>query len=170
MVEGPITRIAPAMNPPATQADPVLRLCDVVRETAFAMHGYLRPGHLEKVYENGLAGRLRRQGLAVQQQCPLQVRDRDGTLLGDYYADLLVQGFLIVEIKAVRRLAEEHLAQILGYLRASRMEHGLLINFGGARLEIRKLVLAGENSEEVRGFEELAAIDRKRSAQNPGVN
>ena len=170
MVEGPITRIAPAMNPPATQADPVLRLCDVVRETAFAMHGYLRPGHLEKVYENGLAGRLRRQGLAVQQQCPLQVRDRDGTLLGDYYADLLVQGFLIVEIKAVRRLAEEHFAQILGYLRASRIRHGLLINFGGPRLEIRKLVLGGENSEEVRGFEELAAMNRKRSAQDPGVN
>ena len=149
----PIALIAPTMDPQAPQADPVLRLCDTVRETAFAMHGYLRHGHLEKVYENGLAARLRRQGLAVQQQCPLQVRDRDGTLLGDYYADLVVEGFLIVEVKAVRRLVEEHLAQILGYLRASGMEHGLLINFGGARLEIRKLVLAWENSEAARGTE-----------------
>ena len=135
------------MDPKAAQPDPVLRLCDAVRETAFSMHGYLRHGHLEKVYENGLAGRLRRQGLAVQQQCPLQVRDQDGALLGDYYADLVVEGFLIVEVKAVRRLTEEHLAQILGYLRASGMEHGLLINFGGVRLEIRKLVLAGEEWE-----------------------
>ena len=170
MVEGPITRIAPAMNPPASQADPVLRLCDSVRETAFAMHRYLRHGHLEKVYENGLAARLRRQGLAVRQQCPLQVRDRDGTLLGDYYADLLVQGFLIVEIKAVRRLAEEHLAQILGYLRASRMKHGLLINFGGARLEIRKLVLGGANDEGAWASEGPGALGCTRTARDPGVN
>ncbi len=170
MVEGPITRIAPAMNPPATQADPVLRLCDVLRETAFAMHGYLRHGHLEKVYENGLAGRLRRQGLVVQQQFPLQVLDQDGTRLGDYYADLVVEGFLIVEIKAVRRLAEEHFAQILGYLRASRIRHGLLINFGGPRLEIRKLVLGGANDGGVWAGEEPLAMERTRTARDPGVN
>jgi len=170
LVEGPITRIAPAMNPPATQADPVLRLCDSVRETAFAMHGYLRHGHLEKVYENGLAGRLRRQGFSVQQQFPLQVLDQDGTRLGDYYADLVVEGFLIVEIKAVRRLAEEHFAQILGYLKASRMKHGLLINFGGARLEIRKLVLGGANDEGAQETEGPAAVEWTRTDRDPGVN
>ena len=66
----------------------VRALCDVVRETAFALHSFLRQGHLEKVYENGLAHRLRKQGLKVRQQEPLQVTDEDRTILGDYFADL----------------------------------------------------------------------------------
>jgi GxxExxY protein len=78
----------------------------------------------------------------VKQQHSLQVYDEDGTPLGDYYADLLVDGRLIVELKAVKALAAEHVAQILGYLRASRMEHGLLINFGAPKFEIRKYVLS----------------------------
>jgi GxxExxY protein len=120
----------------------IMELCDVVRETGFAIHRYHRHGHLEKVYENALAHRLRKLGLSVKQQHPLQVYDEDGTLLGDYYADLLVDDRLIVELKAVKALADEHVAQILGYLRASRMEHGLLINFGAPKFEIRKYVLS----------------------------
>lgn len=94
----------------------ILRLCDLVRETAYLLHRYLRHGHLEKVYENGLANRLRINGLAVEQQKPLQVFDEDGTVLGDYYADLFVESRLIVELKACRRLSKEHIAQVLGYL------------------------------------------------------
>ena len=67
-------------------------LCDVVRQTAYQIHLYHGHGHLEKVYENALAHRLRKLGLAVQQQHPLKVYDEDGTLLGEYYADLLVDG------------------------------------------------------------------------------
>ena len=70
---------------------PVFALCDTVRQTAFDLHRYLRWGHLEKVYENGLAHRLRRQGLQVDQQFPLQVLDENGTALGSYYVDLLVE-------------------------------------------------------------------------------
>ena len=69
--------------------DDVLKLCDRVREIALSLHGYLRHGHLEKVYENGLAHRLRKAGLRGEQQWPLPVRDEDGTLLGDYYATSL---------------------------------------------------------------------------------
>jgi GxxExxY protein len=119
----------------------VLRLCDRVRSVALALHSYLRHGHLEKVYENGLAHRLRLEGLAVEQQKPLQARDADGTLLGDYYADLLVEDCLIVEIKACRALADHHLAQVLGYLRASAYNDALLINFGTPRIQIKKLIL-----------------------------
>ena len=122
--------------------DPVFELCDQVRETSLALHRYLRHGHLEKVYENGLAHRLRKLGLQVKQQHPLAVYDEDGTVLGEYVADLLVAGNLIVELKACRALADEHVAQLLGYLRACRIEHGLLINFGAPKLQIRKYVLS----------------------------
>lgn len=119
----------------------VFQLCDVIRETSLALHGHLRHGHLEKVYENGLAHRLRKLGLKVEQQVPLKVYDEDGTVLGDYAADLFVEGCLIVELQACKALADEHIAQLLGYLRACRLEHGLLINFGSSKLEIRKFKL-----------------------------
>jgi GxxExxY protein len=116
-------------------------LCDVVRETSFAIHKYHRNGHLEKIYENALAHRLRKQGLAVEQQFPLRVYDEDGTVLGDYYADLFIEGCLIVEIKACRSVLDEHVAQLLGYLRSSRVETGLLINFGSAKLHVKKYLM-----------------------------
>lgn len=90
------------------------------------------------MYENALAHRLRKAGLEVMQQHPIKVYDEDGTLIGDYYADLLVEGCLIVEMKTAKALADEHAAQILGYLKSSRLEHGLLINFGSYKFEIRK--------------------------------
>jgi hypothetical protein len=63
-------------------------------------------------------------------------------LIGEYYADLLVDNRLLVELKAAKALADEHTAQVLGYLRASRMEHGLLMNFGAPKFEIRKYALS----------------------------
>ena len=114
---------------------------DKIRECSFSLHQFLRYGHLEKVYENGLFHRLNKSGIKVEQQIPLKVYDEDGTILGDYIADLLVEGEIIVELKACRALAPEHTAQVLGYLRASRLQHGVLINFGAPRLEIKKLIL-----------------------------
>lgn len=119
--------------------DPVFQLTDTVRQTAFEVHRYFGPGHLEKVYENALANRLRKLGLDVKQQHPLTVRDEDGTVVGDYHSDLLVNDCLILELKAAREFADEHVAQILGYLRAARIEHGALLNFGAAKFQIRKL-------------------------------
>jgi GxxExxY protein len=119
----------------------IFLLCDRIREAAFALHQHLRHGHVEKVYENGLGHRLRKLGLNVAQQHPLSVFDEDGTLLGEFVADLFVEQRLIIELKACRSLADEHVAQLLGYLRAARIEHGLLINFGSSRIEIRKYVL-----------------------------
>ena len=117
------------------------KIADLVRETGFAVHKFHRHGHLEKIYENALAHRLRKLGLHVEQQFPIRVFDEDGTLLGDYFADLLIERCLIVEIKAANGIADEHIAQLLGYLRSSRFEHGLLINFGANRFQIRKLKL-----------------------------
>jgi GxxExxY protein len=119
----------------------IKNLCDKVRQTAYNLHAYHGHGHLEKVYETGLAHRLRKQGFKVQQQMPIPVLDEDGTVLGDYFADLVVNDILIIELKAVRAIIQEHEAQILGYLKSSRREHGLLINFGAYKFEIRKFVL-----------------------------
>ena len=117
-------------------------LCDLVRETSFAIHQYHRHGHLEKIYENALAHRLGKAGLNVRQQHPIQVFDEDGTILGDFYADLIIEGRIVVELKAVKSIADEHVAQLLGYLRSSRMEHGLLINFGAPVLYVKKFVMS----------------------------
>lgn len=117
------------------------QLCDVIRETSYAIHRYHRQGHLEKIYENALVSRLRKMGIGVKQQHPLSVYDEDGTLLGEYCADLYVDERLIVELKAVRTVAAEHIAQLLGYLRSSRVETGLLINFGAPVLSVKKYLM-----------------------------
>ena len=120
----------------------IFRLSDQIREISFALHQYLRYGHLEKVYENGLAHRLRKAGIKVEQQYPLKVYDEDTTVLGEYFADLFVESKLIVELKACKALAPEHTAQLLGYLRACHVEHGLLVNFGAPKLQIKKYILS----------------------------
>src|SRR3989442_4001244 len=100
------------------------------------------PRPLEKVYENALVNRLPKAGLDVKQQHPITVYDEDGTIIGEYLADLFVDNRLIIELKAAKTLADEQIAQILGYLRAARIEHGLLMNFGAPKFEIRKYVLS----------------------------
>ena len=122
-----------------------------MRQTAYDIHVYHGHGHLEKVYENALAHRLRKAGFEVQQQHPIKVYDQDGTLIGDYLADLLVEGGLIVELKTAKTLASEHEAQVLGYLKSSRLVHGLLINFGSYKFEIRKFVWSDNPPSGIRG-------------------
>ena len=122
--------------------DRVFQLTDIVRETAFAIHCYHGPGHLEKVYENALVHRLRKQGLNIEQQKPLTVYDEDGTVIGEFFADILVEGILVLELKAAKAMTDEHYAQILGYLRSARLEHGALVNFGAHKFQIRKLAMS----------------------------
>ena len=119
----------------------IFTLCNVIRETSFDIHRYLRNGHREQIYENALVHRLRKQGISVAQQPEIRVFDEDGTVLGYLKADLLVESRLVCEIKGASTIVDEHIAQLLGYLRASRIEHGLLINFGGPRLQVKKLIL-----------------------------
>jgi GxxExxY protein len=90
-----------------------------------------------------LAHRLRKRGVEVTQQHPLSVYDEDGTLLGEFFADLFIENRLIVELKAVRAVVDEHVAQLLGYLRSGRIETGLLINFGAPVLYVKKYLMAG---------------------------
>src|SRR5258708_33533307 len=129
-------------DPSAHDHGDINRLCDLIRETSFEIHKFLRSGHLEKIYDNALAHRLSKIGIQAIQQHPLDVSDEDGTLLGHFCADLFVANKLVVEVKACRGLVDEHIAQLLGYLRASRIEHGLLINFGAQKLQIKKYILS----------------------------
>ena len=119
----------------------ILNLCDAVRQTAYDIHVFHGHGHLEKVYENALKHRLEKAGFEVKQQFPMTVRDEDGTVIGEYFADLLVQDSLVIELKAAKSIAPEHEAQILGYLKSARKKHGLLINFGSYKFELRKYAL-----------------------------
>ena len=119
--------------------DPVFQLTDIIRETGFAIHQFLGSGHLEKVYERSLKNRLRKMGHKVESQKMLKVFDEDGSELGEFYADLVVDDVLILELKASKDIVDEHVAQLLGYLRASGIEHGAIVNFGGGKFQIRKL-------------------------------
>ena len=119
----------------------IFDLCSTVRETAYAIHLYHGHGHLERVYENALAHRLRKLGLEVKQQHPVRVLDEDGTVLGDFFADLLVEDVLVIELKAAKSIADEHIAQLLGYLKSTHIEHGLLINFGSQKFQIKKYIV-----------------------------
>lgn len=90
-------------------------------------------GFLESVYEKALPVALRQKLQAVS-QVPLQVKFRN-VVVGEFFADLLVEGKILLELKAVSRIAPEHKAQVINYLKATGIEVSLLVNFGCARLE-----------------------------------
>ncbi|MCB1601859.1 MAG: GxxExxY protein [Xanthomonadales bacterium] len=96
-------------------------------------------GFVEKVYENALMVELARTGLMANQQKPVFVRYRDA-IVGEYVVDILVDGRLLVEVKAIDRLNPAHDAQVMNYLRATGIQVGLLLNFGKPQLGIRRLV------------------------------
>ena len=118
----------------------VRELSDRVREICYAVHVYHGNGYLEKIYENALANRLRKAGFAIKQQHPMSVRDEDGTVIGEYFADIVVDDRLLLELKACKSLTNEHRSQVLHYLKATGLEHGLLINFGSYRFQIQKFI------------------------------
>ena len=105
---------------------------------SFEVINELGAGFLEGVYEKAMAIALRERGLKVQVQVPLKVIFR-GHCVGEYFADLLVEDKVIVELKAVKALTPEHQAQVINYLRATNVAVGLLINFGHPKLEYRRL-------------------------------
>jgi GxxExxY protein len=104
---------------------------------AYQVGNTLGPGFLEKVYENAFAHELRKSGLTAIQQHGIEVH-YDGVLVGDFIADLLVEDAVLIELKAVKDLAEIHTAQCLNYLKATGKSVCLLINFGKAKIEVRR--------------------------------
>ncbi len=105
----------------------------------YAVANKLGHGFLEKVYENALFHELSKAGLRVEQQRGLKVI-YDGVVVGDFFADLLVEGCVLLELKTVQSLNEAHFAQCLNYLKATRLQICLLINFGKPRVEIKRII------------------------------
>lgn len=107
---------------------------------AYTVSNSLGVGFLEKVYENALVHELRKAGIKLVQQEPIKVF-YDGVVVGDYFADLIVEGCVLVELKACKALDQAHQAQSINYLKATGLRVCLLLNFGKSRLEIKRLAL-----------------------------
>jgi GxxExxY protein len=112
-------------------------LCGQLIGYAMKVHSALGTGFLESVYQNALALELRRAGLKVEQERPISVF-YEGELVGAFMADLLINDTLIIETKAIQALAKAHEVQLVNYLVATRIDEGLLLNFGAPRLEFKK--------------------------------
>ena len=104
---------------------------------AYRVHNTLGPGFLEKVYENALRIELEKEGLEVKQQEPINVA-YDGQVVGEYYADLWVDGRIVIELKAAQTLVKQHEVQLVNYLTATSINSGLLLNFGPSMQVKRK--------------------------------
>jgi len=111
-------------------------LTDKIICCAYNVHNILGTGFLEKVFENALHLELQEAGIEVEQQVPIHVSYK-GQMVGEYFADLLVEDKIILELKAVETLAPIHEVQLKNYLKGSRIEIGLLINFGKS-VEIKR--------------------------------
>ena len=127
------------MNSRMDRVEELRKLASAVGQIAYGVHEYFGNGLLEKVYEAALEHRLDKAGYKVERQKSLKVYDSDGFCVGEYFADMLVNDALIVELKAVKTLAPEHLAQILNYLKITGLPIGLIINFGSYKFERRTI-------------------------------
>ena len=113
------------------------KMTEQVIGACFEVSNELGIGFLESVYEKALLVALCDRGLKVERQVSIEVFFRQQAV-GEFFADIVVEDQLIVELKAVKRLAVEHIAQVLNYLRATGKEVGLLVNFGTKKLEYRR--------------------------------
>ena len=113
-------------------------LTDQIIGCAYDVYKKLGFGFAEKVYENAMMIKLGQKGLETVQQSPINV-SFEGKLVGEYYADILVNQKVIIEIKAVTALSKAHEVQLVNYLKATGVKVGLLINFGDRIKIIRKV-------------------------------
>ena len=112
-------------------------LTEKILEACFEVSNELGVGFVESVYQKATMIAVRDKNLHVEAEVPLNVDFRDKNV-GQFFADLLVEKKVILELKAVRELAPEHEAQIINYLHATGMDVGLLLNFGKSRLQFRR--------------------------------
>ena len=115
------------------------KLTEAIIGCAFKVSNTLGCGFLEKVYENALMIEIKNSGLNCEQQMPIPVTYR-GKMVGDYYADIFVEGQVILEIKATKAIDESAQAQLLNYLKATGVHRGLILNFGTAKLGCKRMV------------------------------
>jgi len=114
------------------------KITEQIIACAYTVSNTVGVGFVEKVYENAHAHEMIKVGLYVVQQHPIKAI-YDGVVVGEFFADMLVENRILLELKAVSELTEEHVAQALNYLRATGLLLCLLINFGKSRVQIRRL-------------------------------
>ena len=131
------------MNASEQQDHSFKELTEAIIAGAFRVSNTLGCGFLEKVYENALAAELRHRGLDVATQVPIRVVYREETV-GDYQADMVVNRSVLVEVKATEAHHDIFMAQVLNYLRATKIPVGLLLNFGQPRLWNKRLVSSAD--------------------------
>ena len=110
-----------------------------INKCVFEVYRVLGHGFLEKVYEKALLKELIAKGLKAQAQVPIQVHYK-GEIVGDYYADLVVEDKVIIELKAQENLSKVYDAQLLNYLKATKIQVGLLVNFTYPKATVKRLV------------------------------
>jgi GxxExxY protein len=136
------------MTPGSAQTNGRLLHAEITRRvlaTFFEVYNELGAGFLESVYRTALARALTASGAVVDQEVPIDVFFRHA-VIGRFFADLVVENRVIVEVKAVRSFVPEHQAQLLHYLRATAMEVGLLLNFG-PRPQFRRLIYSNAKKQ-----------------------
>jgi GxxExxY protein len=112
----------------------------VVRGCVYEVFKELGPGFLEKVYENALLRELRSRGLNAEAQVPIKVYYK-GAVIGEYFADLLIEGSIIVELKAQQQSSVSSEAQLLNYLKAGDKKIGMLVNFAHPKAIIKRFIV-----------------------------
>jgi len=114
-------------------------LSEKVIGLSFKVHNRLGRGFVEKVYENALTHELAKESLHVKQQMPIIVR-YDSIIIGEFFADIVIENVIVLEIKAVSEISKVHEAQCFNYLRASDLRLGLVLNFGASSVQVRRIV------------------------------
>ena len=115
-------------------------LTDRILRAYYHVYNALGFGFLEKVYEGALFRTLQKNGLAVLRQTPINVWFED-EIVGEYFADLIVENLIIIELKVAKSLGEDHESQLVNYLKSTQLEVGLLLNFG-PKPEFKRRVFA----------------------------
>jgi GxxExxY protein len=117
-------------------------LTHTILNAAFEVHNYLGCGFIEKVYENALIRELKIRKIICENQKTIQISYKEG-IVGNYIADIVIDGKVIVEVKACEKITKIHEAQLINYLKATGYKVGLILNFSKTKLEYKRLVLTG---------------------------
>lgn len=115
-------------------------ICYKINGAVFEVFRELGAGFLEKVYERALLVELRTIGIEASAQVPICVKYKD-EIVGEYFADIVVENSIIIELKAVEKIQKIHAAQLINYLKATNYKLGLLVNFSYPKAEIKRYVL-----------------------------
>lgn len=113
------------------------KIIKIIINCAYRVRHELYSGYLESVYSKALIYELQQEGLEVKAEVPLPVYYKD-VVVGEFFADIIVDDKVILELKAVKQLVQSHELQLVNYLTATKIDNGLLINFGADKLEVKR--------------------------------